>query len=282
MPDHDPIFKLLRSMAFATMWALSLALAIAMVVTYISVDHVGLDAHAYWAAANADDPYRHQPGYRDAYLYSPAFLHAITPVANLPWAAFLSVWMLAELACFVWLTQGLSWRWRGPILLLSTSEVLYGNIHAFLAVMLCVGLRRPGFWAFAILTKVTLGLVGIVWFLARRDWRALREIVLVTCVVVGLSALWDLGAWLAWGELLMTGSDGESHTSRLVRLVLVVLLVGYCATRDHAWVLPASLLLAAPRFSLHIKDLSILAATPRLLGRGTDESPDKFRDGAQT
>lgn len=246
-------------------WVVLIYGAWVMTTTYVAVDHLGLDAHAYWDAARRADPYALPPGFRDAYLYSPAFLQVVSLVAWLPWPAFLGLWIALQTWCFWWLTRQLAWWWQVPVMLLCLPEILYGNIHGLLGVMLCLAARRPGLWAFALLTKVTFGAVGIVWFLARKDWRALGEIAVVTGAVMLVSMLVDLQSWLAWVTFLATTGDGESHWFRVLRLLLVVGVVAFAARTDRPWVMPLAMLTAAPRFSLHIKDLSILAATVRLV-----------------
>lgn len=269
----DPGIRFLIRVFFLAMWLLALAFLIAMLAQYRAQDHIGVDAHAYWNAVREENPYLTPPGYRDSFLYSPAFLQAITPLALLPWYAFLGIWMVSEFACFVWLTQDLAWRWRFPVLILCMSETLYGNIHAFLGVMVCLGLRRPGVWALALLTKVTIGLVGLAWFAARGEWKKLSEVLVVTAGITALSALIAPDTWILWFDLLTTGTDEESHYWRSARLVVVLGLVMFAARRGADWVLPVALLLATPRFSLHVKDLSVLAAIPRLRGRTSTEQP---------
>ena len=52
----------------------------------------GMEAISYWAN-HLDAPYAHsdwtKPG---AYVYSPAFLQLVAPLAALPWALFMGVW----------------------------------------------------------------------------------------------------------------------------------------------------------------------------------------------
>lgn len=246
------------------LWIVAAYGAVSMVQAYTAAGHLGLDAHAYWMATRREDVYALGPGYRDAYLYSPAFLQLVSPLALLPWQMFFGAWMLIQTVCFWWLTRPLGVWWQAPVMLLCLAEVLYGNIHGLLGVMLCLALRRPGLWSFAILTKVTLGVVGVVWLISRKDWRGLAEVAGVTVVVVGVSALIDVQAWFDWYHFLTSSQDQEPHMMRVVRLALVIAVVAWAGRTDRPWVLPAAMLAAAPRFSVHIKDLSLLAGTARL------------------
>src|SRR6266571_5699519 len=77
--------------------------AVAVEVLFIVTQGIGGDAHAYWAADLAH-PYRHSTvNTLDAYLYSPAFLQAISPLRLLPFAWFFAFVVVAEAATAVWL-----------------------------------------------------------------------------------------------------------------------------------------------------------------------------------
>ncbi|WP_241901609.1 glycosyltransferase family 87 protein [Nocardioides houyundeii] len=247
--------------------------ALAAVRAYVP-DGLGYDAHAYWQALRVDEPYGAPPGERDAYLYSPFFLQLITPIAWLPWAVFLTLWTGLEIGCLVWLTWSLPLRWRVSVLLLCAPEILFGNIYGLLGVMVCLGFRRPGFWAFAFLTKVTIGLVGLVWFLGRREWSSAAWVIGWTVLLACLSAALEPELWVQWVGFLVGNSDSGSQVWRVVRLAVGLAVVYLGARQDRRWVLPVGLLLAAPHLELKNKDPAVLAATPRLTrrarGAGTD------------
>ena len=71
------------------------------------------------------------------------FAQLIRPLALLPRPAFLSLWMVAETAVFVWLTAPLPLRWRVPVLLACVPEMLMGNVYGYLALALVLGMRHP-------------------------------------------------------------------------------------------------------------------------------------------
>lgn len=79
------------------LWIGSVLYAVKIAGYYLPNGGTGFDAHAYWAAVRADVPYGAAPGEQDAYLYSPAFLQAVTPLALLPWWVFYGVWATVEL-----------------------------------------------------------------------------------------------------------------------------------------------------------------------------------------
>src|SRR5680860_585300 len=71
-------------------------------VGYARAGMIGVDSHAYWMAARFSETwYTRPPGYRDAFLYSPAFAQAVTvlivavsaalsPAAWLAWGQFVA------------------------------------------------------------------------------------------------------------------------------------------------------------------------------------------------
>ena len=72
---------------------------------------IGVDSHAYWMAARHPETwYTSAPGYRDAFLYSPAFAQALWPLGQLPWPAFQAVWIAAQVGVLAWLLA--PWGWR--------------------------------------------------------------------------------------------------------------------------------------------------------------------------
>lgn len=75
------------------------------------------------------------------------------------------------------------------------NELIFGNIHLLLAAMTVLGPRYPALWSFGLLTKVTPG-IGILWFIARGEWRQVLIVVLTTLalvlgsVIIGGGRLW--------------------------------------------------------------------------------------------
>ena len=213
--------------------------------------HAG-DAHAYWAADLAD-PYTTGVNQEDAYLYAPAFLVAISPLKLLPWGAFWVVWTALNLAVLAWVV--------GPVLavlvLLPGSyspvwvNLWYGNIGILMAAALVLVFRWPGAWSFLLLTKVTPG-IGLAWFAARREWRYLRDALLVTLAIVAISFLISPGAWLDWPQHLAGSSaQGEIFLQlpplwiRLTAAMGIAAIGGLLSAR---WAVTLAALLAQPVF----------------------------------
>ena len=259
-------------------WVGALLIAAEAATYYIAFGGVGMDAHAYWLAGRTAHPYHAAPGQMDAFLYSPIFAQLMRPLAALPWHAFMTVWMTAELACFLWLTKGLNWSWRIPAMLVAVPELLIGNIYGFLGVAVVVGLRRPETWAFALFTKVTTALPGVLWFVVRREWRSIARLVVGSGLVAAVSIAISPGMWGEWLSFLVRHGADQGY-GPLLRLGVAIAVSIVSARRGWTFLLPFAVLLAVPTWSGENKDFALLlAAIPLALdyqnGRGpADQCP---------
>jgi hypothetical protein len=203
----------------------------------------GADGLVYWAVDPAD-PYRDASvGGVNAFLYSPAFAQLFAIIGFLPRELFVILWttLLAGVALC------LARPWPAALLVLAlpvSQEVLIGNIHLLLAAAVVLGFRWPATWAFVLLTKVTPG-VGLVWFVVRREWRALAVAIGASALVVLVSFVIAPEPWAAWIRLLR--SEGGEESSRLLaRLVLATAVVAWGAWTDRAWTVPLAAMVALP------------------------------------
>lgn len=207
----------------------------------------GQDARAYWAAP-LEAPYvPGSVGHESAYLYSPAFLQALSPLRALPWTPFLLAWTALLLAVLFWLAGPLLF---GPLIVLCFPELWGGNITILLAASVVAGFRFSGTWALPLLTKVTPGL-GLLWFAVRREWAALAVAGITTAAIVGVSAVVAPGLWAAWVDLLRSSAGsstvpGSVPVPLVLRLPVAAALIAWIALRDRRWLLPAGVLLAMP------------------------------------
>jgi hypothetical protein len=186
-------------------------------------------------------------GHESAYLYSPAFLQALTPLRVLPWPVFVAAWTILLLLVLRWLSGPLLF---GPLIVLTFPELWGGNITILFAAAVVAGFRFAGTWALPILTKVTPGL-GLLWFAVRREWRPLVIAAATTAAVVAVSAVLAPGLWREWFELLRssTGSStvpGSVPIPLIVRLPIAAVFIAWIALRDRRWLLPVGVLLAMP------------------------------------
>ncbi len=224
---------------------------------------VGLDAHAYWLAGRALS-YDRVPGHLNAFLYSPLFADAVRPLALLPWPLFYVLWVALQALALYWLVRPLSFRWAFPVVCVSLPELVNGNIHVLLAAALVLGMRGSrAAWLLPVLTKVSTG-VGLLWYLARGEWRRLVEIAGLLMLVVGCAYLVQPQDWNAWVEMLIrnrsAGQDGPALL--VIRLVAAVTLTVLAARADAPWMLAFALVLANP--VSWATGLTMLAAIPRL------------------
>jgi hypothetical protein len=230
--------------------------AVVAEVVFIATQGIGGDAHAYWAADLAH-PYRHSAvNTLDAYLYSPAFLQAISPLRLLPFAWFFAIVVIAEAATATWLA--------GPVVvaiaLLPTpwspvfTDVWFGNISVLIAGAVALGLRRPATWSVVLLTKVTPG-IGILWFVGRRDWRALLLLAIATLAIVAVSiGLGGIQPWNEWvanlnANAALPAPDRLLHLPPLgIRLVLAAGIALIAGWRKWPAAVPVVVILSVPVF----------------------------------
>ena len=206
----------------------------------------GQDARAYWRAARVTT-YGADAGEYGAYLYSPAFLHVLSPILTLPWQQFLTVWTALLMATLLLLT--------GPVLFvlalpLAFFEIWGGNIHLLLAAAIVAGFRWPATWSFVLLTKVTPG-VGLLWFAVRREWRSLGIALFATVAVVAGSWLIDPRLWQAWIDLLAREAGtppplGSVGIPLFVRLPIAALIIVYAALHNQRWLVPIGAMVGLP------------------------------------
>lgn len=213
-----------------------------------------VDVHAYWVA----DPDNLYPAtdstlHQDAYLYSPAFELIVGWGRHLSFEGFTAIWRAILLLTLVWLA--------GPLTIVVifavpvASEINAGNIQLLLAAAIVLGFRRPAgwaaTWAFVLLTKVTPG-VGLLWFVARRQWRAMAVAVGATAAIAAVTfAIWP-DRWLAWLRLLADGGSPEPLAPYYLpfwpRMVGAVAIVLIGAWRGWRWPVVVGATLALPAF----------------------------------
>jgi hypothetical protein len=185
------------------MAAAGVYLAYQVLSYYLGVGALVSDGRAYWLVGQDwYQPYVIAPAHLDAFLYSPAFAQAVTPLTWLPWPLFALTWVILEGAAFAWLFRPLGWAWTLVLLLWCSPELVMGNILGFVAVATVLAITRSSAaWALPILTKPTFGL-GALWHGARGEWRRCAVAVGSTLAIVAVSFAIDPGMWMAWVRYL--------------------------------------------------------------------------------
>lgn len=200
------------------------------------------------------------------FTYSPAAAWWIQPLQALPFEVFRTVVVAVNMAGFVYLI--------GPVfaavvllaqLLPVWMEFQQGNINFALGAALVLAFRHPGWYAFPLLTKVTPA-VGLVWFAARREWRALVMATVVTLVVILPSVVLHASTWPTWFGALMAnaGADAQVGAPIILRAALAAAVIAWGARTDRPWTVPVAAALVA-----HVNSggwLIGLAAVPLLRG----------------
>lgn len=268
---RDRLIRVVRD-ALAIAGLVALFLTLAGVIEFHG-DRIGWsyarDLYAYWAADPAD-PYANPVGVGFAYLYSPLFLQATLPVKLLPFDILAVVWLVAGVAALWWLRA----LWMLVIPGVST-DLLLGNINVFIALAIVLALQRPAFWAVPMLTKVSPG-VGILWHVARREWRPLAWGIGIMLALVLVSFVLQPAAWVAWVELLLKSlSTRGASTSEFgplsLRLPIAAAIVVGAAVTRRPWAVPIATLIAMP--VIWPATLAVLTAIPRLASGPAPEAP---------
>jgi Glycosyltransferase family 87 len=236
-----------------------------------STKTVGFDAYSYWSV-DLEHPYARIAGEFGAFPYTPVAARLFAPASLLSWPAFWFSWTAILIGTVTWLGRaGSGGRLSAALVVLAfppvALELYHGNVHLLLAAAIALGLRYPWTWAFVLLTKVTPG-VGLLWFVARREWRSLAIALGVTAVITAASLAVDSRLWREWivdGLLPVAGTSvAQPHVDvpLLIRLPAAAVVVTWGALTDRRWAVPVASALALP--VLWLAGLSILAAIPAI------------------
>jgi Glycosyltransferase family 87 len=207
------------------------------------------DAHAYWAVDLAN-PYTRAVATPDAFTYPPPAAIFFAILGNLPFEVFQFGWTLLIGAALLWLTG--PWALAFLVLPVVYSDLYLGNIHVLLGAAVVGSLRRPGLWAIPLLTKPSLG-VGLLWFVARREWTRLAIALGVTAFLSAAAFVIAPDLWRQWIDyILATGVSPDVGSAYyiplplLVRLPAAALLIVWGARTNRPWTLPTGAMLALP------------------------------------
>jgi hypothetical protein len=239
-----------------------------------------VDAYAYWTTRSGDPYAASGVGSIGAYLYSPAFAQALIPFVWLPFNLFGALWTVVNIGALVALVRRWALVWL--LFLPVPFEIISGNIHLLIAVVIVFGFRYPVLWSFVLLTKVTPG-VGLIWFAVRREWRSLGLALGATAVIVAVSFVLGPGAWSAWVSSLVANAGGPVGTvgwylpvPLLVRLPIAAAIVAWGGLTDRRWTVPIAVTLALP--VVWLNGLAVLVALGPILAARARREPDRVPD----
>jgi Glycosyltransferase family 87 len=261
------------------------AIAIAVLVAYWILLPVPptSDAENYWVLDLAD-PYRNRWAEAHSFVYSPVVAQLVYPFTLLPFDVFYRLLLAANLVCLVFLL-GPIFAALALILPFVQSELVTGQIHLPLAVMCVLLFAWPATWAFGTLTKVTPS-VTILWFIARREWRAVGIATGVTAAIVAVSVATAPQLWADWIDLLVESSTRSVQNFTvnewpvIYRLPIAAGLMVMAAWRGRRAAVPVLVCFSLP--AIWVGSLVMLAAIPRLIdpdetGIGDDEPAGSLR-----
>ena len=228
---------------------------------------VGFDSFAYWNV-NALHPYDAPLGTIGSFTYSPVIALIASPAHLLSFGLFFVLWDSFLIVNFVWLTRRMALVWL--VFLPVPLELYHGNVHILLATVCVLGFEYPALWSIGLLTKVTPG-VSLLWFVVRREWRALAWALGATAAISAVSFVIAPSAWFDWVKFLTTSQDTGAGSNDWysflfpplwLRLAAAALLVVWGARTDRRWVVPVATAVAMP--VVWVTTPAILVAIPRL------------------
>jgi hypothetical protein len=207
-----------------------------------------VDVRYYWAADPAHLYPHPELAEKNGYNYSPVFEYLVAWGRLLPFDVFAAIWRAILLVAVVYLAGPLT------VFVLFTvpvaSEINAGNIQILLAFAVVIGFRYPSAWAFVLLTKVSPG-VGLLWFVIRREWRALGIVAATTAGLITVSLLTHGSQWPSYLELITSGQApavAPYYVSLWIRLPVAIALVTVGALRGWRWTVPVAATMALPVF----------------------------------
>lgn len=209
------------------------------------------DAHAYWMV-DITDPYTRPVATQDAFTYPPpaALLFAGLRAVTLNFQVFEAIWTLLIGFALLWLTG--PWALAFLVIPVVFSDLYLGNIHVLLGAAIVASLRWPAAWVVPLMTKPTCGL-GLLWFVARGEWRRLAIALATAVAVAGITAVVAPDLWPKWiAYVVGTGLSPDVGSAwwvplpLLIRLPAAAILVIWGARTNRPWTLPTSAMLALP------------------------------------
>ena len=209
----------------------------------------GFDAFAYWNVS-MPEPYAIPVGLPGSFNYAPPVALVFDWFSVLDWATFLWLWTALLVGTVIWMgwsPLGIGIAFAIPFVAL---ELYHGNIHILLAAAIVLGFRHPWTWSFVLLTKPTAG-VGLLWFVARREWRELGIALGATAVLCLASLLVAPGLWADWFDHLVANLEVPAWRTSIpvplwVRLPLAAALVIWGARSDRRWTVVVASMVAVP------------------------------------
>jgi hypothetical protein len=236
------------------------------------------DVHAYWIAGGSDQPYAATiaSGFDDSvnpykYRYPPPLAQIFVVLHYLPFPIVAGLW-IGMLYAIVLVLGG---RWAPLVLLFppTLAELYLGNVNLLIAFAIVIGFRWPAAWAVVILTKITPG-IALAWFAFRGEWRSLAIALGATAAVTAVSFALAPNWWLEFINAMTVQAPAALNVPPAaipiplpIRLVVALIVVGFGARTDRAWLVPVAATIAAPALWWNVLVI-LVACVPLAEGRG--------------
>ena len=212
----------------------------------------GIDARMFFETG-VEDPYSGSILGEPNYTYTPVLTQLIEPFRWMGWDAFRTLWVFAGYAALAYLVG----PWLGILLVIAYFPPLVwefdvGNVNLFIAVAIWAGFRYPALWAVPLLLKPPLGL-GLLWFVARGEWRNLGVALGATAVVAVVSFAIAPDLWFDYVRTVPGFVDTATTVPAVwwpLRLVVATILVIWGARNGHHWTVALAAIMAHPLSSL--------------------------------
>lgn len=241
----------------------------------------GYDLIAYWDV-RLDDVYGRSFGSLEtvgAFRYTPPIAFLMAPLHMIPFNVLLVAWTIVLVVLVAWM----SGRWTvavlgSPALALS---IYHANIDVLIAASIVLGMRWPGAWSFAILTKLTPG-VGLLWFAVRREWRDLFLAIGVTLAIAIPTMIFAPSLWFEWvrmlGDNVRLGTGNEIPL--WIRLAVAAGATIFAAKTDRMWLMALAVAFVQP--ALGLRSFSVAVAAVALARFGAEKASRRSHSASAT
>lgn len=207
------------------------------------------DAFAYW---NVSLPHPYAIPWLElgSFNYAPPMALLFDHFDAVDWHTFSVLWLSLLAGSVIWLGWSPLWILAAFAFPPVAMELYGGNIHLLLPVAVVLGFRHPWAWSFVLLTKPSAG-VGLLWFAARGEWRALGVALGSTAALCLVSLLVLPSLWTDWVGVIL-GNLGRPVPANAVdiplwvRLPAAAVLVVWGARTDRRWTVVVASMVALP------------------------------------
>ena len=202
------------------------------------------DARAYYNGSV--QPYEGIVGTKGVFTYLPPLAQAFAFLRVIPEPLFLGCWLSLNIGVALWLLRG---QWAAGLMLAMplSDAIVSGQIEIMMAAAVVLG--RPGAWALPLLSKSTTG-VGLLWYAARREWRALAIALGLTAAICAVSFALSPSLWATWWEFIILHARTAGQALPL-RLGIALVVVAWGARKGRYWTVPLAVTIALPVLYVH-------------------------------